>query len=84
MTTPGYRIKLHNALVTPILLMGVPRRLAILNGTLAAALTLGLRAYYLLPIFVAIHFTAMYFTKKDPYFFDVILSHLQLKKYYKV
>ena len=84
MTTPGYRIKLHNSLVTPILLMGVPRRLAILNGTMCAALVLGMRAYYLLPIFIIIHVVAVYFTKKDPYFFDVILNHLKLKKFYKI
>jgi type IV secretion system protein VirB3 len=75
MATTGYRIKLHNALVTPIMLGGVPRRFAILNGTICAAFVLGLQAVYMLPIFM---------TKRDPYFFDVVLRHIKKKKYYKV
>jgi len=84
MATPGFRIKLHNALVSPILLMGVPRRFAILNSTICTALVLGLQAIYLLPLFIIIHIIAMVLTKKDPYFFDVLLRHLKQKRYYDV
>jgi type IV secretion system protein TrbD len=82
--TPGYRLKLHNSLVTPILLAGAPRQFAIMNGTLGAALILGLHAIFLLPLFVLFHLGAVYFAKKDPYFFDVILRHIKQKKYYRV
>jgi type IV secretory pathway TrbD component len=66
MTTAGYRIKLHNALVTPIMLGGVPRQFAILNGTVCAAFVLGLQAIYMLPIFIIIHIAAIFMTKHDP------------------
>jgi len=79
---PGYRIKIHDSLTMPILFAGVPRRFAILNGTLCAALVLGLHAFYLLPLFVLIHIVVAIFAKKDPYFFDVILSHIRQKKFY--
>ena len=39
----GFRVPVHRALTEPILLGGAPRAIAILNGTLAAALGLGLR-----------------------------------------
>ena len=82
METPGYRIKLHSSLVTPIMLGGAPRRFAILNGTICAAFVLGLHAIYTLPLFVIFHILAVFFAKRDPHFFDVLLRHLQQKKYY--
>jgi len=42
---PGFSIPVHRALSEPILLGGAPRSIAILNGTLAAALGLGLRLW---------------------------------------
>ena len=84
MTTPGFRIRLHNALVTPIMLMGVPRRLAIINGTLCAAIVLGLHAIYIIFLFIAIHLAAMVLAKKDPHFFEVMLRHTRQKRFYDV
>ena len=46
---PGYTVPLHRALSEPILLGGAPRAIAILNGTLAGAVGLGLRLW--LPCF---------------------------------
>ena len=40
---PGYTAPVHRALTEPILLGGAPRSLAIVNGTLAGAIGLGLR-----------------------------------------
>ncbi len=42
---PGFVVPLHRALTEPILLGGAPRSIAILNGTLAAAISLGLRLW---------------------------------------
>jgi len=83
MTTPGYRIKLHSSLVFPVMLMGVPRRFAILNWTICAALVFGLHMFYVLPISVVIHIAAVFFAKRDPHFFDVFVRHLRQKKYYE-
>ena len=41
----GFEIPLHRALTAPILLGGAPRSIAILNGTLAGALGLGLQQW---------------------------------------
>ena len=83
MNTPGFRIALHNSLTTPIMLGGAPRKFAILNWTLGAALVLGLRAFYILPVFVILHIAAVFFAKKDPDFFEVILRLLKQKRFYK-
>ena len=39
----GFEVPLHRSLTEPILLAGAPRAIAIVNGTIAAALGLGLR-----------------------------------------
>ncbi|HET7317334.1 MAG TPA: conjugal transfer protein, partial [Sphingomicrobium sp.] len=41
----GFEAPVHRALVEPILLGGAPRAIAILNGTAAAALGLGLQQW---------------------------------------
>ncbi len=41
----GFYAPVHRALTEPILLGGAPRAVAILNGTLAAAIGLGLRLW---------------------------------------
>ncbi len=84
MNVAGYRISLHNSLTTPIMLSGVPRKFAILNWTICAALVLGLRAVYLLPLFLMLHIGAVFFAKKDPNFFEVILRLLKQKRVYRV
>ena len=42
---PGYEAPVHRSLTEPILLAGAPRAVAILNGTLSAAIGLGLRLW---------------------------------------
>lgn len=41
----GFEVPIHGALGSPILLGGAPRMLAIVNGTLAAAVGLGLQQW---------------------------------------
>src|SRR3546814_3086829 len=41
----GFEVPIHGSLGAPILLGGAPRGLAIVNGTLAAAIGLGLRQW---------------------------------------
>ena len=84
MSTPGFSIAIHNSLTSPILLAGVPRQLAILNGTLAAAVVFGLHSLWILPVCLGLHVGAMMLAKKDPYFFQVILRHIHKKSYYRV
>lgn len=84
MATEGFRIRLHQSLVMPILLAGVPRTFAILNATFCAAFVLGLHAFYILPVSLALHIAAVLMAKHDPYFFEVIQRHLRKKVFYDV
>ena len=76
---PGYAVSVHRALTEHILLGGAPRGLAILNGTLAAALGLGLRLWLVgLVIWAIGHLAAVWAAKRDPMFVDVVRRHLRI------
>ncbi|MBN8890749.1 MAG: conjugal transfer protein [Rhodospirillales bacterium 70-18] len=76
---PGYSVPVHRALTEHILLGGAPRAIAILNGTLAAALGLGLRLWLVgLGLWAIGHFAAVWAAKRDPQFVDVGRRHLRI------
>ena len=75
---PGFFAPVHRALTDPILMAGAPRTVAIANGTLAAAIALGLRLW--IPgalLWVAGHTAAVWAAKRDPQFVDVVRRHLR-------
>lgn len=76
---PGFIAPLHRALTEPILLGGAPRAVAILNGTLAAALGLGLRLWLVGIVLWAIgHLAAIWAARRDPLFVEVVRRHLRI------
>lgn len=84
MSQDGYRIPLHRSLTSPMMLGGAPRRFAILNATLAAAIGFGLQAYYCLPLFVVTHCVGVILAKQDPDFFDVLIRAIKKRAFYRV
>jgi type IV secretion system protein TrbD len=76
----GFEVPLHRALSEPILLGGAPRGIAIVNGTLAAALGLGLQMWLAgLLVWVAGHSLSVFLAKRDPDFAPVLARHLRQK-----
>ncbi|RWK65630.1 VirB3 family type IV secretion system protein [Mesorhizobium sp.] len=76
---PGFSAPVHRALAEPILLGGAPRSVAILNGTLAAALGLGLRLWLVGILLWAIgHLAAVWAARRDPLFVEVVRRHLRI------
>ncbi|MCJ8508814.1 VirB3 family type IV secretion system protein [Rhizobium lemnae] len=75
----GFTVPVHRALSEPILLGGAPRAIAILNGTLAGAVGLGLRLWLVGILIWAIgHFAAVWAAKRDPHFVEVGRRHLRI------
>ena len=75
---PGFEAPVHRALTEPILLGGAPRSVAIVNGTLAAAVGLGLQLWIPgLVIWVIGHAASVWAAKRDPLFVDVVRRHLR-------
>ena len=74
----GFEVPLHRALTEPILLGGAPRGIAIVNGTLAAALGLGLQMWLAGIVFWIVgHSLSVFAAKRDPDFAPVLARHLR-------
>ena len=74
----GFYAPVHRALTEPILLGGAPRAVAILNGTLAAAIGLGVRLWIVGAVIWLIgHLAAVWAAKRDAAFVDVVRRHLR-------
>ena len=81
---PGFEAPVHRALTEPILLAGAPRAVAILNGTLSAAIGLGLRLWIAGLVLWAIgHMAAVWAAKRDPFFVEVVRRHLRYPAHLK-
>lgn len=75
---PGFTAPVHRALTEPILLGGAPRTIAIANGTIAAAVGLGLRLWLVgLALWAIGHVFAVYAAKRDAQISDVARRHLR-------
>lgn len=84
-TIPGYMAPVHRALTEPILLGGAPRSIAIVNGTLAGAIGLGLRLWIAgLAIWAIGHLLAVWAARRDAQFVDVARRHLRYPSWMRV
>lgn len=78
----GFEAPLHRSLAEPILLGGAPRAIAIVNGTVAAALGLGLQQWIAGVLVWAVgHTIAVFAAKRDPDFAPVLARHLRQRGY---
>jgi type IV secretion system protein VirB3 len=68
----GLEVPLHRSLTQPILLAGLPRRLALLLWTTAGAFALGLHQVWVGAVGVILHGIFAAIARRDPHFFDVI------------
>jgi type IV secretion system protein TrbD len=78
----GFEVPIHGSLGSPLLLGGAPRGIAIVNGTLAAAVGLGLQQWLAgLLLWAVGHSVAVMAARRDPYFAPVLLRHIRQKGY---
>ena len=74
----GFEAPVHRSLTEPILLAGSPRAVAIINGTVSAALGLGLRLWIAGLVMWAVgHMAAVWAAKRDPQFVEVARRHVR-------
>jgi type IV secretory pathway TrbD component len=74
----GYEAPVYRSLCEPILLGGAPRAVAIVNGTAAAALGLGLQQWLAgLALWAVGHSLAVFAARRDPDFAAVLVRHLR-------
>lgn len=77
-TLSGFEVPLHRSLTEPILMAGAPRTVAIANGTLAAAVGLGLQLWLPgLALWLVGHVLAVWGARMDPQFVQVFARHIK-------
>nr|WP_228734639.1 MULTISPECIES: VirB3 family type IV secretion system protein [Xanthomonas] len=79
----GYEVPVHRALSTPRLLVGIPRDMAVVAFTTAAALVLGLQSWWSLPFYIVIHIGLVLLTKYDTQWPEALKRALRLKNHYR-
>jgi len=72
----------HKSLLEIKTLAGVEKKMAILNGTMAATLTMGMNQPGFLGLAVGLHFFLMWVTKKDPFTIKVYARYALLGDVY--
>jgi len=76
----GFEAPIFRSLTEPILLGGAPRGLAIINGTLAAAVGLGLQQWLAgVALWLLGHSVSVFAARRDPEFLPILLRHLRQK-----
>lgn len=74
----GFYAPVRRSLTEPILMAGAPRTVAIINGTLAAAVGLGPRLWVVgAALWLIGHLAAVWAARRDPAFVDVVRRHLR-------
>lgn len=63
---------------------GVPRKIFFLNFTLAAAMVMAFKSFYVVPLIVILHVLFVVASKHDTKFIEVGIRHLKHKDYYDV
>jgi type IV secretion system protein VirB3 len=78
----GFEVPIHGSLGSLLFLGGAPRGIAIVNGTLAAAVGLGLQQWLAgLALWAVGHSVAVMAARRDPSFAPVLLRHLRQRGY---
>lgn len=78
----GYSVPIHRSLAEPMMMAGAPRGVAILNGTIAAAVGLGLQMWIAgIALWIVGHGAAVYAARRDPKFLEVGLRALKHRPY---
>ena len=78
----GFEAPIHGSLGSPILLGGAPRGIAIVTGTIAAAIGLGLQQWLIgIAAWAIGHSVAVFAARRDPDFAAVLIRHLRQKGY---
>ena len=80
---PGYSVPIYRSLTAPILLAGAPRLATIVNGTLAAALGIGLQLWAVgLAFWIVAQGICVFAARRDPQFAEVLIRHIRTRGYY--
>ena len=83
MRPEGFELTIHQSAIKQQLVMGIPRRLALVLYTLMAALTFPLGTWYAIPPGLFLHLVFVAAAKKDPFFWEVFRRAFLYRNFYR-
>jgi type IV secretory pathway TrbD component len=78
---PGFYVTLHRSLTEPMLIGGIPPKVAIGLGTVTGILVLAWHFYALVPVVAIAYLAAAAVCRRDPHAFDIILHNRGARRY---
>lgn len=78
----GFEVPIHRSLTQTIMIAGAPREITIINGTLTAAIVLGMQSFIGLPVGIMVQALAVAISKRDPQFFATFRRQVCQKRFY--
>ena len=78
---PGFYAPVHRSLTEPMLIAGVPPKLAIGLGTVTGILVLAWHFYALVPVLLIAYLAAAAVCRRDPHAFDIIFQNRGPSRY---
>jgi type IV secretory pathway TrbD component len=72
----GFHVPIHRSLTTKVMLGGIPRKIAIINGTMIISLVVGAHNLWVLPIGILSHLVLVALHRRDPEILTVIKRNL--------
>jgi type IV secretory pathway TrbD component len=73
----GLEVPLHRSLIEPMMVVGLPRTVALVLWTTVCAFAFGLRQIWVLPIGLVLHLVCAAAAKADPYIFSILGAALR-------
>ena len=78
--TEGLEVPLHRSLIEPMMMVGLPRTVALVLWTSVCAFAFGLRQIWVLPIGLLVHIVCVAAAKSDPYIFEILALALKAQR----
>jgi len=75
------KIPLYQGTTERIMIAGLPRNIAIIGGTLGAAIVLGFQTLWAIPFIFIGYIILIILYKKDSYFIEILLDHIKEDDY---
>ncbi len=73
----GFYVPIHRSLTSKVMLGGIPRKIAIINGTMIIALVVGAQNLWVLPLGIMSHFVLVALHQRDQDILAVIRRNLK-------
>ncbi len=72
----GFRVPIHRSLTEPLMMAGIPRRIAILNGFVTFAMVMGAHNLWVVPLGIVSHLVLLALYRRDQYILSIIKANL--------